>query len=284
MLDYPPAYRMRCFPGSGTCRVISARKSSGSKTWKLRLVPPKRSALAALGNRWQSVLSARESTLPCSVTRITRARLNGQRTRYGARRSTPAAPPAARRTVRIDAEARVPPASHLSGDRLGEATLSHEQVEDLLATAHHERLVVDRGEGNERAIGREYAVRHEDGAVHLENGLPREPGEVAPQRSVESEEAEVHRADQRREPDEDHLDAQPRHLAGGQPDTRGRARVDEGDGRLHAEFPRHADEASLKIETAGGVADEFYIDEISITDAVPPIELMAGTWSWDDLP
>lgn len=43
-------------------------------------------------------------------------------------------------------------------------------------------------------------------------------------------------------------------------------------------------EASLKIETAGGVANDFYIDEVSITDAEPPMELIAGTWSWDDLP
>jgi hypothetical protein len=40
--------------GSGMCWVSSVKKSNGSKTWKLRASPPKKSGLAGLGNRWQS--------------------------------------------------------------------------------------------------------------------------------------------------------------------------------------------------------------------------------------
>ena len=43
-------------------------------------------------------------------------------------------------------------------------------------------------------------------------------------------------------------------------------------------------EASLKIEIDGDVSNNFFIDEVAITDAEPPMELIAGTWSWDDLP
>ena len=43
-------------------------------------------------------------------------------------------------------------------------------------------------------------------------------------------------------------------------------------------------EASLKVQIIGGAANDFSIDEVSITDAEPPMELIAGTWSWDDLP
>ncbi len=43
-------------------------------------------------------------------------------------------------------------------------------------------------------------------------------------------------------------------------------------------------EASLKVQIIDGAANDFSIDEVSITDAEPPMELIAGTWSWDDLP
>jgi len=87
--EYQPKYLTRCSPLSGMCCVSSARKSSASKTWKLRLAPPAKSLLAGVGKRRQSPFCARYTTDPDSVTRTILAKLNGQRTMYSASRCNP---------------------------------------------------------------------------------------------------------------------------------------------------------------------------------------------------
>ncbi len=139
-------------------------------------------------------------------------------------RQTLPPPPVTRRQpdAAVHAEPGMPPASHLSDDPVVDAIAALKQSEDLLAEDPRERLVVHGRQRDEDAARRERPVGDEgvdvrvpvdelperlDGgrrprndvpragvaaaehlAVHLEDGQPRQTGEVAEELPVEPEE------------------------------------------------------------------------------------------------